>query len=218
MNFTQWGLEPGALLAGALVTLGLTAVSIVLGQFVGLGLALLRRSRLPVLGPLLAVYISLVRATPLLTLVLAVFFITPALGYDLSAPAAAILAMTLNTSAFNCEIWRGGFAQFPREQLDAARAGGMGAALRLRRIVLPQVGRQVLPMLVNEMTILIKNSPAAAVIGIVELTRTAVRIGANTYRPLPPLVAALVLYLLIIWLVVSLQRYVERRYQQVRLA
>ncbi|MGY2289567.1 amino acid ABC transporter permease [Pseudomonas sp. SDO528_S397] len=213
MNFTQWGLEPGPLLLGALVTLGLTAVAIVLGQFVGLGLALLRRWQLPVLGPLLAAYISVVRATPLLTLVLAVFFITPALGYDISAAPAAILAMTLNTSAFNCEIWRGGFAQFPRDQLDAAKAGGMGAALRLRRIVLPQVGRQVLPMLVNEMTILIKNSPAAAVIGIVELTRTAVRIGANTYRPLPPLIAALVLYILIIWLVVSLQRYLERQYK-----
>ena len=89
----------------------------------------------------------------------------------------------------------------------------MGAVLRLRRIVLPQVGRQVLPMLVNEMTILIKNSPAVAVIGIVELTRTAVRIGANTYRPLPPLIAALLLYIVIIWLVVALQRYLERQHK-----
>ncbi|MFC3943261.1 amino acid ABC transporter permease [Pseudomonas gingeri NCPPB 3146 = LMG 5327] len=213
MNFTQWGLEPGPLLMGSLVTLGLTAVSIALGQVVGLGLALLRRQQWPLFGALLAAYISVLRATPLLTLALAVFFITPALGYDISAPAAAVLAMTLNTSAFNCEIWRGGFAQFPRDQLDAAKAGGMGAALRLRRIVLPQVGRQVLPLLVNEMTILIKNSPAVAVIGIVELTRTAVRIGANTYRPLPPLIAALLLYIVIIWLVVAAQRYLERHYK-----
>lgn len=213
MNFTQWGLEPGALLLGALVTLGLTAISIALGQVFGLGLALLRRRQVPLLGPLLAVYISVIRATPLLTLALAVFFITPALGYDISAPAAAILAMSINTSAFNCEIWRGGFAQFPRDQVDAAKASGMGALLRLRRIVLPQVGRQVLPMLVNEMTILIKNSPAVAVIGIVELTRTAVRIGANTYRPLPPLIAALLLYIVIIWLVVALQRYLERQHK-----
>jgi len=213
MNFTQWGLEPGPLLLGALVTLGLTAISIALGQLVGLGLALLRRQQWPLVRPLLAAYISVIRATPLLTLALAVFFITPTLGYDISAPGAAILAMTINTSAFNCEIWRGGFAQFPRDQLDAAKAGGMGAKLQLWRIVLPQVGRQVLPLLVNEMTILIKNSPAVAVIGIVELTRTAVRIGANTYRPLPPLIAALVLYILVIWLVVAAQRYLERHYK-----
>jgi len=135
MNFTQWGIEPGALLSGALVTLGLAAISIVLGQVLGLGLALLRRQQFPVLGPLLAAYISVTRATPLLTLTLAVFFITPALGYDISAAAAAVLAMSINTSAFNCEIWRGGFAAFPRDQVDAAKAAGMGATLRLRRIV-----------------------------------------------------------------------------------
>lgn len=211
MSFSAWDIVPVDLLQGAGVTIILTMTSIVLGQLLGLALALLRYSPTPVLDQALAIAISVLRATPLLTLVLVVFFVTPALGYDISAPAAAVLAMTLNTSAFNSEIWRGGLSTVPKEQSDAAKASGMHSVLLLRRIVLPQVARHIRPMLINEMTILIKNSPAVAVIGIVELTRAAVRMGANSYKPLPPLIASLMLYAAIVWILLALQRYFERK-------
>jgi His/Glu/Gln/Arg/opine family amino acid ABC transporter permease subunit len=201
----------GPLLSGAVVTLGLAALGIAFGLTLGLVLAILRWRNLPVVGRLLAFYVSLVRATPLLTLTLIVFFVTPALGYDIPAAFAAVVALTVNTSAFNCEIWRAGLDNFPRDQLDAARAAGMPRGLLLRRIVLPQVARSSLPALVNEMTVLIKTSPAVSVIGIVDLTRAAVRIGAETYRPLPPLIVALVLYVTIVFAFVTLQRRLERR-------
>jgi ABC-type amino acid transport system permease subunit len=79
------------------------------------------------------------------------------------------------------EIWRAALLDFPRDQLDAARAFGMPRGLRFRLVVLPQIARAALPALVNEMTLLIKVSPAVAVIGVTEATRAAVRIGAATY-------------------------------------
>jgi polar amino acid transport system permease protein len=165
-----FGIKP--LLAGAVTTLWLAVLAIVVGTVLGLALGILRWLRLPGLGRMLAIYISVVRATPLLTLALVIFFLVPAAtGYDMPATLAAVIAMSVNTSAFNCEIWCAGLEDFPREQLEAARAAGMRRGLLLRRIVLPQVARSNLPPLVNEMTVLIKNSPAISVIGIVDLTR-----------------------------------------------
>jgi ABC-type amino acid transport system permease subunit len=124
---------------------------------------------------------------------------------------SAILTLMLNTAAFNCEIWRAALVDFPREQLDASVSFGMGAALRFRRIILPQILLTCLPALVNEMSLLIKASPAVAVVGIVDVTRAAVRVGAQTYRPLPPLLVALVIYGIIVAVFVFAQREVERR-------
>ena len=85
---------------------------------------------------------------------------------------------------------------------------------RMRRIVLPQVWRASLPGLVNEMTLQIKSTPAVAVIGIVEITRAALRVGSNTYEPLPPFVFALVLYSVIVYALLRVQRVIESRVRQ----
>ena len=83
--------------------------------------------------------------------------------------------------------------------------------LRFRLIILPQIARAALPALVNEMTLLIKVSPAVAVIGVTEATRAAVRIGAATYQPIPPFLIALAIYVVIIGAFVATQRVLERR-------
>ena len=87
----------------------------------------------------------------------------------------------------------------------------MTRGLRFRRIVLPQLVRACLPALVNEATLLIKVSPAIAVIGLVDTTRAAVRIGAETFEPIPPFLAALAIYAAVIAGFVLLQRWLERR-------
>ena len=87
----------------------------------------------------------------------------------------------------------------------------MSAGLRFRRIVLPQIVRASLPGLVNEMSLLIKVTPVLAVVGVVDITRAAVRIGAETYDPLPPFLVATALYGPIVFALVSLQRWIERR-------
>ena len=198
------------LLHGALVTASISLAAIGLGVPIGLALAIVRWQRVPLLSQLVAVYVSVIRATPAITLALLIFFGSPSIGIVLDATTAAVLTLLINTSAFNCEIWRSALVDFPRDQLEAARAYGMTPGLAFRRVVLPQVWRTSLPALVNEMTLLIKASPALAVIGIVDLTRAASRVGAATYRPLPPFLAATVIYMLMVMLLVATQRYVER--------
>jgi ABC-type amino acid transport system permease subunit len=145
------------------------------------------------------------------TLTLLIFFALPQFGISLDPTPAAILALTISTAAFNCEIWRAALINFPRDQYDAALAFAMPRTVRLRRIVMPQIWRASLPGLVNEMTLQIKSTPAVAVIGIVEITRAALRVGARTYDPLPPFIFALLLYGLVVFVLIKAQRVIERR-------
>ncbi len=202
------------LFRGAVITISISLAGIVLGLPLGLAMGLLRWARVPIVAPLLKAYVSVVRATPLITLALLIFFALPNLGVEIDPVPAAVLSLMLNTAAFNCEIWRGGLVDFSKDQLEAARAFGMRSGLSFRRIVLPQLWRTCLPALVNEMTLIVKGSPAIAVVGVVDITRAAVRIGAETYEPLPPLLAAAGLYFLVVALFVSIQRTVERRSAQ----
>lgn len=197
--------------SGAWTTLLLSLAGIALGLPLGLGLALLRWGRVPLLNPLVAVYVSLLRATPLVTLVLLLFFALPSAGISMGPMTASLLALTLNTAAFNCEVWRAALLDLPKDQIEAAQSVGMGRVLRLRRIVLPQIARTAMPGLINEMSLLIKLTPVLAVVGVVDITRAAVRIGAQTYEPLPPLMVALAIYVPIVFALVSAQRWVERR-------
>jgi His/Glu/Gln/Arg/opine family amino acid ABC transporter permease subunit len=200
-----------SIFSGALTTLLLSIAGIALGLPIGLGMALLRWGRVPAIAPILTLYVSLLRASPLVTLVLMLFYGLPNAGIEVGPITAGVLALVMNTSAFNCEIWRAALMAFPRDQLDAAQSMGMRKELWLRRIVLPQILRSCLPELVNEMTQLIKVTPVLAVVGVVDATRAAVRVGANTYQPLPPLFVALAIYVPIVFALVSVQRWVERR-------
>jgi His/Glu/Gln/Arg/opine family amino acid ABC transporter permease subunit len=202
------------ILQAALATVSMSLVSILLGVPLGLGLGLIRWSRLPLLNQLTMAYVSLVRTCPSVTLALLIFFALPELGISLNPVPAGILTLTLSTAAFNTEIWRSALINFPRDQYDAALSLGMRRALRFRRVVLPQIIRSSLPALVNEMTLQVKSTPAVAVLGIVEITRAAIRVGARTYEPLPPFIVALVLYSLIVFAFVKTQRVIERRYAQ----
>lgn len=118
MDAISWQL----LIEGAWTTLWISAIAIAFGVVAGLLIALVRMLRLPVIDQLLVVYISLARATPLVTLVLFLFLSLPTMGINLDKNVAAIVALTLNTSAFNAEIWRNAFRTFAR----TAGGGGVG--------------------------------------------------------------------------------------------
>lgn len=199
------------LLWGAWTTAWISVLSIALGVMVGLAVALLRAARVPGLAQALGVYVSLGRATPLVTLTLFMFIGGPSLGLRLSRETIAVLALTLNTAAFNAEIWRAALQAIPSAHVEAARACGMGRASIFRRILLPQMWVRALPGLVNEMTFLIKASPAVAVIGIVDLTRVTNRIIAVTFDPLPPILIAAAMYMALIWGLVRAQRLFDER-------
>lgn len=200
-----------AIFQGALTTLLLSGVAIFLGLPLGLGLGLIRWAGIPLVASCVATYVSLLRATPLVTLVLLLFFTLPNVSISVGPMSAGILALVMNTAAFNCEIWRAALMDLPRDQIEAAKSVGMQRGMRLKRIVLPQIARVSLPGLINEMSLLIKVTPVLAVVGVVDITRSAVRIGAETYEPLPPFFLALAIYVPIVFALVSLQRWVERR-------
>jgi len=206
----SWG-DLLAILGGAVVTVLLSLAGILIGSPIGLALAVVRWVDVPIAARAVTVYVSILRATPLVTLLLLLFFALPNIGIAIDPISAAILGLVMNTAAFNCEVWRASLMNFPKDQYEAAQSVGMNATLRFRRIVLPQIVRVSLPGLVNEMSLLIKVTPALAVVGVVDITRAAVRIGAQTYEPLPPFLVALALYVPIVFVLVSLQRWIERR-------
>jgi len=200
-----------AIFQGAIVTVTLSLIGILIGLPIGLGLALIRWANVPIVAGIVTLYVSILRATPLVTLLLLLFFALPNIGVPINPISAAIVALVMNTSAFNSEVWRSALMNFPKDQYEAAQSVGMRAEQRFRRIVLPQIARASLPGLVNEMSLLIKVTPVLAVVGVVDITRAAVRIGAQTYEPVPPFLVAVALYVPIVFALVSLQRWIERR-------
>ncbi|ATE59835.1 amino acid ABC transporter permease [Thauera sinica] len=202
--------------AGAVTTLGLSLSGIALGLPLGFVLALARWNKVPILDGAIALYVSMLRATPIITLALFIFFVLPTWGLELGPVPAAIITLGLNTSAFNCEIWRSGLDNFARDQLEAAKVYGMSRRQTFRRIIFPQLWRSSLSPIVSEATLLLKATPAVAVIGVVEITRAATRIGAQTYQPLPPFLTATLIYTALIagvvWVQRTIERAVERKY------
>jgi His/Glu/Gln/Arg/opine family amino acid ABC transporter permease subunit len=200
-----------AIASGAGVTVAVSLLATAIGMPLGLVLALIRWRGRGLGAAVTGVAVSFLRATPSVTLVLLIYFAAPEIGVQIPAFPAAVLTLALGTMAYSAEIWRAALLAFPPEQYDAALAFGMTGFTRFRIVVLPQIFRASMPALVNEMTLLIKVSPAVAVIGLVEITRAAVRVGAETYEPLPPFMVALAIYVLIIACLVIAQRYIERR-------
>jgi len=199
------------LLHGAWITIAVSVLAISTGIPLGLVLAAGRTGGNLVLRAACATYSSFVRAVPVVTFVMLIYFGLPALGVAFDPFSAAVLALTLNTAAFNGEIWRAAIVDFPNGQIEAARAFGMTRSITFWRIVFPQIWRSSLPSLVNEMTLLIKVSPAIAIIGVVDLTRKARQIAAVTYEPLPTFIAAAAIYGLVLVLLVAGARWLERR-------
>lgn len=195
---------------GFITTLWICVVSISIGVFTGLGVALLRLMKIPIVDQLLGLYISLARATPLVTLTLFIFLSSNEFGLNLPREVASILALTLNTTAFNAEIWKTSFLTFSKEQQDASLAYGMTDLLHFRRILLPQALISSLPGLINEMSFIIKSSPAVAIIGVADLTRISYQIGNETYEPLPPILAASLFYMLFIGCILKIQSIAEK--------
>jgi His/Glu/Gln/Arg/opine family amino acid ABC transporter permease subunit len=207
-------LSPAALLdllTGAATTVAICTAAIAAGMPLGLVIAAGRTGKNPILRFLCGLYASFVRAVPLVTFVMLIYFGLPALGIAFEPLPAAVFALSLNTAAFNSEIWRAGIVDFSRGQIEAARAFGMTPRLAFWRIMFPQIWRKSLPPLVNEMTLLIKASPAIAVIGVVDLTRKARQIAESTYEPLPAFFAAVAIYGVMLLALVAAARLLERR-------
>lgn len=199
---------------GLLITCAASFVGVAIGIPLGLAVALGRVKRIPVLSPLLAVYVSFVRSLPLVLLVLWIYFGLPILGLNINAFLAGSMALALNHSAFVSEIWRSSILNFSVDQVEAAKAYGLTENKMFVRIILPQVWRTSLPAIANEITFIIKASPAVGVIGIDDLTRRASTLAASNFEPLAMTAIAMLLYIIILLSVTRLTRNLDYRMQQ----
>jgi polar amino acid transport system permease protein len=184
-------------LKAALLTLQISVVSLLLGLLVGLIAALCVLSKNLLWQWPARFYVWLIRSTPLLVQLFIIYFGFPQFGLDLSPFWSGVLALALNTGAYNAETIRGGILSVQRGQIEAARSLGMSSGLTMRRIVLPQAIRMIIPPLGNNFVILIKDTSLVSTITLVELTLTAQRLIGSTYKPFEMYLMAALLYALL---------------------
>ena len=199
------------LLRGALITLEVSGLGLLLAALLAVPVAFGRLSRSRGLRAVTFLYLDVMRGIPLLLQLFAIFYLPPLLGVDLSPFASGVIALGLNGGAYTAEILRGGIQALPRGQTESARALGMGAFQSARRIVLPQVVVNVLPALANEAAALIKASSLVSALALVELTRVGYQIVSRILRPTEVYVTVGALYLVINALVSSGAAHAHRR-------
>lgn len=167
-------------LKGLWMTVAVSGISLVLGTLLGFGLGIVRASGNRWFKSLIGIYVDLIRGTPFVVQIFIVFFILPEWGIQLEAFPAAILSLTVMGAAFICEIVAGGIKAVERGQWEAAMSSGLTFFQQLRHVIVPQSLSTILPPLVGQYVLLIKDSSVVSVIGVVELTRvgwvTVVRI------------------------------------------
>ncbi len=200
------------LLQGAVTALRIAAVAMIGGVILGLGLALARLSRFAPPRWLAWTYIWFVRGTPQLLQLVFIYDALPPLGIRLDTFTTAVLGFALNEAAFSAEIIRGGILSVNRNQSIAVASFGMKPFLTLRRIILPQAMRAILPGIANDTIAMIKGTSIASVIFVNELTFRVQQIVGQNFKFFTVFAAAGVIYLVMTSAVAGLQILLERRF------
>lgn len=179
------------MLDGSEITLEIFCITLILALPLGMLAALGRLSKLHLLSRLVEFYIWVMRGTPLMLQLLFVYFALPMIGIKLPDIAAALLAFVLNYAAYFAEIFRAGIQSVPRGQYEAAKTLGMSYPQTMRRIILPQVFRMVLPPISNETINLVKDTSLVYILAMNDLLRVARTIVQREFDMTPFLIAAI---------------------------
>jgi polar amino acid transport system permease protein len=202
------------ILRGAVNTLKLAGLSEALGIGVGLLIATLAISKRKWLRVSAIAYVDVIRGLPLLVLLLLIYFGLTFVGVTLQAFPAAILGLTINSSAYIAEIFRAGIQSVERGQMDASRSLGMPYPTAMMYVVIPQAVRRVIPPLTNEFIALVKDTSLVIILGATvadrELLQTARQAAAATFSP-TPYTAAAIMYLVITLPLTRVVTLLERR-------
>ncbi len=215
MNFEIIEQSLPLLLAGAGITVEITAMSVGLGMAIGIVVALIRMCGIKVLKVLGDIYVDFLRGTPLLVQIFLVYFALPALiHHRVDAYVAAVSACSINSGAYVAEIFRGGIEAIDKGQMEAGRSLGMTWWQTMRHIILPQAFKQIIPPLGNEFIAMLKDSSLVSVIGFEELTRRGQLIIARTYASFEIWMAVAVIYLIMTFVVARFTGYLEKRFKK----
>ncbi|HXV43441.1 MAG TPA: amino acid ABC transporter permease [Anaerolineae bacterium] len=193
-------------------TLWISAVSIVCASILALASALARLSGIPPLVALASFYVSLIRGTPLYLQIFFFFLALPQIGIKMPPAMAGVLALSLNYGAYMSEIFRAGISSVGRGQREAAIALGMTQSQLMRRIVLPQALRLVVPPTGNEFIAMLKDSALVSATGFVqEIMWRAQKVGRANFRGLEALLVAALWYWLMTIIFSTIQANIEKR-------
>lgn len=209
-DFTLWDLVRNLLLA-ARWTLLLSAIAFVGGGIVGLALLLVRISRNKWGRTAVTLYVELFQSTPLLMQLFLVYFGLPKLGIDVSAWLAAAVCLTLYSSAFLTDIWRGSVEAIPRGQWDGSASLGLHYLSQLRLVIFPQATRMAIPPTVGFLVQLVKSTALASIVGYRELTKTAQILTNATFQPFVIYGLVALIYFAICFPLTKWSRDLERR-------
>ncbi|MCI2235874.1 MULTISPECIES: amino acid ABC transporter permease [Helicobacter] len=203
------------LVEGLGFSIATTALSALIGIALGILIALMQLSTWRVLSKLAFAYVYIIRGTPVVVqlMIWANIVFVGALR-DMPILLIAAIAFGINSGAYVAEIIRAGIAGLDKGQMEAARALGMGYALSMKEIIIPQAIKRILPPLVSEFIALLKETSIVGFIGGVDLLRAANIITSQTYRAIEPLLAVGIIYLILTSIFAMLMRKVEKRLKE----
>ena len=185
-------------ITGLKSTLGLSIISVLIGIVIGSLLALMKLSKHKTLKWIAAVYIEVVRGTPMITQLFIVYFGSYVLfGLDMNPFIAGIIAVSLNSGAYVAEIIRSGIQSIDKGQMEAGRSLGMTQSMTMKEIIMPQAVKNILPALCNEFITVIKETSIVSVIGVTDLMYNVNIVRGISVRPLEPLLIAAVIYFIL---------------------
>ena len=200
------------LISGITITIYISVISIILAMIIGLVVALPSLSNNKFLSYFNIAYVEIVRAIPLLVLILWIYYGLPIMtGISFSPFVSGIIALTISESAFQAEIFRAGINSINKGQYEVANSLGMNFWKKMRLVILPQAIKVVLPALGNQFVYVLKMSSLVSIIGIADLTRKANELVVTTYRPLEIYTFLILEYLILILLVSYFVRKLEKR-------
>ena len=197
-------------LQGAKWTLIISLASVVLGVIFGSLLTLLKRSKIKILKFVSSAYVEIVRGTPLLLQIFIVYFgLSNVL--NINELLAVIIALSLNSSAYVSELIRAGIEAVDKGQMEAARSLGMTEAMAMRKIVIPQAIKNILPAIGNEFVAIIKESSMASTLGVAELMYAANVVSTKSFNKTETLIMSAIFYFVMTFSLGRLIKYIERR-------
>lgn len=210
VDFSLWDIFRNLLLA-LRWTVALSLIAFVGGGFMGLLLLLTRLSQSKVLQIFVKAYVQIFQGTPLLMQLFLAYFGMALIGIETSAWLAASVALTLYTSAFLAEIWRGCVEAIPKGQWEASQSLALSFSEQLRYVILPQAFKIAIPPTVGFLVQVIKGTALASVIGFVELTKAGTMITNATFKPFLVYSCVAILYFALCFPVSYFAKHLERK-------
>ena len=200
------------LLTGLALTLKMTAFSLIFAIILGMISCFFSISRFRVLRVISRIYVDVIRGTPLLIQAFFLYFgLTRALNFRMDANTASIIALSLNAGAYLSEIFRGGINAVDKGQMEAARSLGMPYGSAMGKVILPQAIRIVIPSVVNQFIITLKDTSILSAIGMMELTQQGKLIVARNMRSFEIYGTIAIMYLIVITILSRVLKIVEMR-------